>query len=108
VVGAVERVKAFFEEQGIVPPFRIAIMGCEVNGPGEAREAEVGLAFSRSGAVIFSKGRVEKVVSDREVLEYFIAFLAEKIKSVEAKKGGSCFEDVSSVCPNFERNTSGS
>jgi len=108
VVDAVERVKAFFEEQGIVPPFRIAIMGCEVNGPGEAREAEVGLAFSRSGAVIFSKGRVEKVVPDREVLEYFIAFLAEKMKSVEAEKGGSSFEDVSSVCPNSKRNTSGS
>ncbi len=87
VVAAVERVKAFFEKEGIILPFRIAIMGCEVNGPGEAREVELGLAFSRSGGVIFSKGKVEKVVRDHEVLDYFISLLKERIKLVEAKRG---------------------
>lgn len=40
----------------------VAIMGCEVNGPGEAREADIGLAFSRSHGFIFKKGKmIEKV-----------------------------------------------
>jgi (E)-4-hydroxy-3-methylbut-2-enyl-diphosphate synthase len=36
----------------------IAVMGCEVNGPGEAKEADIGLAGSRGGAVLFRKGKV--------------------------------------------------
>jgi (E)-4-hydroxy-3-methylbut-2-enyl-diphosphate synthase len=39
---------------------KIAVMGCEVNGPGEAREADVGLAGTPKGAVIFSGGRITR------------------------------------------------
>jgi (E)-4-hydroxy-3-methylbut-2-enyl-diphosphate synthase len=37
---------------------RVAVMGCEVNGPGEAKEADIGIAGSRGGAVLFKKGKV--------------------------------------------------
>ena len=37
---------------------RVAIMGCEVNGPGEARDADIGLAFSRRHGFLFKKGRI--------------------------------------------------
>ncbi len=37
---------------------RVALMGCEVNGPGEARDADIGLAFSRERAFIFRKGKI--------------------------------------------------
>lgn len=41
---------------------KIAIMGCEVNGPGEAREADIGIAFSKSKAYLFKKGKmIEKL-----------------------------------------------
>ncbi len=50
-------------------PLTVAVMGCEVNGPGEAREADVGLAFGRERAVIFSKGIVERTVPHREGVE---------------------------------------
>jgi len=36
----------------------VAVMGCEVNGPGEAREADIGVAGSRNGAVLFKKGKI--------------------------------------------------
>jgi (E)-4-hydroxy-3-methylbut-2-enyl-diphosphate synthase len=42
---------------------RIAVMGCEVNGPGEAREADAGIAFGRNSGVLFKKGKVFKKVS---------------------------------------------
>jgi (E)-4-hydroxy-3-methylbut-2-enyl-diphosphate synthase len=43
---------------GIGKPLRIAVMGCEVNGPGEAKEADIGIAGARKGAVLFEKGKV--------------------------------------------------
>jgi (E)-4-hydroxy-3-methylbut-2-enyl-diphosphate synthase len=46
------------ELAGVRAGVTIAVMGCEVNGPGEAREADIGLAGSRGGAVLFRKGKV--------------------------------------------------
>ena len=40
---------------------RVAVMGCVVNGPGEAREADIGIAFAPGGAVVFKNG--EKLFS---------------------------------------------
>jgi (E)-4-hydroxy-3-methylbut-2-enyl-diphosphate synthase len=51
-----------------LPPIKIAVMGCEVNGPGEARDADVGLAGAKEGGVIFANGHaVRKVSRDRMV-----------------------------------------
>ena len=54
-------------------PLRVAVMGCAVNGPGEAREADIGIAFGAKNAVVFKKG--ELVYSDLlpEVIERFIS-----------------------------------
>jgi (E)-4-hydroxy-3-methylbut-2-enyl-diphosphate synthase len=48
---------------GIDKYFTVAVMGCVVNGPGEAREADVGIAGGRGKAVIFRKGKVSRNVS---------------------------------------------
>ncbi len=45
----------------------VAIMGCEVNGPGEAREADIGLAFGANSAILFKKGTVVKSGIPREI-----------------------------------------
>lgn len=53
-------------------PVKIAVMGCAVNGPGEAREADLGISGGRGFAILFKKGKVEKKVpidSLEEVLE---------------------------------------
>ncbi|MFH1413297.1 MAG: flavodoxin-dependent (E)-4-hydroxy-3-methylbut-2-enyl-diphosphate synthase [Candidatus Omnitrophota bacterium] len=42
---------------------KIAIMGCEVNGPGEAREADIGIAFGKKAGVLFKKGKIARRVS---------------------------------------------
>ncbi len=49
-----ERVETEFA--GVVKPLRVAVMGCAVNGPGEAREADIGIAFGETNAVIFEHG----------------------------------------------------
>ncbi len=45
----------------------VAIMGCEVNGPGEARDADLGIAFGAQKAILFSKGSVKKSGIPREL-----------------------------------------
>jgi (E)-4-hydroxy-3-methylbut-2-enyl-diphosphate synthase len=56
---------------GIKAQLKIAIMGCIVNGPGEARDADLGIAFGRQKAAIFVKGAVIKRVDLPEVLKEF-------------------------------------
>jgi (E)-4-hydroxy-3-methylbut-2-enyl-diphosphate synthase len=56
----VEKAEALL--RNIRKPLRVAIMGCVVNGPGEAKEADVGIAGGRESGILFKKGkRVEKV-----------------------------------------------
>jgi (E)-4-hydroxy-3-methylbut-2-enyl-diphosphate synthase len=57
--------------KGFNKPLKIAIMGCEVNGPGEARTADFGLAFSKSQGFIFAKGKILKQVAIETAAEEF-------------------------------------
>jgi (E)-4-hydroxy-3-methylbut-2-enyl-diphosphate synthase len=61
-------------------PLRIAVMGCVVNGPGEAREADVGIAGGRGSGVLFSKGEIIRKVADDELCD---ALLAEIFRLAE-------------------------
>jgi len=54
--------------QNIKKPIKIAVMGCVVNGPGEAREADVGVAGGKGIGAIFVKGKVIKTVRETEIL----------------------------------------
>lgn len=54
-------------------PLRVAVMGCVVNGPGEAREADLGVASGNGKGQIFVKGEVIKTVSEDEIVETLIA-----------------------------------
>jgi (E)-4-hydroxy-3-methylbut-2-enyl-diphosphate synthase len=53
----------------IKSPIKVAIMGCVVNGPGEAREADVGIAGGRGVGILFKKGRVIRKVPEDELVE---------------------------------------
>lgn len=62
------------DEKGL-PPITVAIMGCEVNGPGEAKEADFGLAAGKGKIAIFAKGKVLKIVSEKDSFEEFFRIL---------------------------------
>ena len=49
-------------------PLKVAIMGCAVNGPGEAREADVGVAGGKGEGVVFVKGKIVKKVKEKEIV----------------------------------------
>ncbi len=53
-------------------PIRVAVMGCVVNGPGEAREADLGVASGNGKGQIFVKGEVIKTVPEDEIVQTLI------------------------------------
>jgi (E)-4-hydroxy-3-methylbut-2-enyl-diphosphate synthase len=58
--------------EGLTVPLRVAVMGCVVNGPGEAREADLGVASGNGKGQIFVKGQVIKTVPESEIVETLI------------------------------------
>ena len=70
---------------GICEPVTIAVMGCVVNGPGEAREADVGIAGGKGVGIIFKHGKILKKVREERLMDEFW----EEVESViEEKRGG--------------------
>ena len=66
-------------------PIKIAIMGCEVNGPGEAREADIGYAAGKGGGLIFRKGEVIKKIAHQNAADELMHQTKELIKSLNKK-----------------------
>jgi (E)-4-hydroxy-3-methylbut-2-enyl-diphosphate synthase len=72
--------------EGLEVPLRVAVMGCVVNGPGEAREADLGVASGNGKGQIFVKGVVIKTVPESQIVETLIEEalkLAESMGEVE-------------------------
>lgn len=68
--------------QGIAQPITVAVMGCVVNGPGEARGADVGIAGGKGVGMVFRKGEIVRKVPEEDLVEELFqeidALLAEK------------------------------
>ena len=61
-------------------PLKVAVMGCEVNGPGEAKDADVGIAAGAGRAIIFRKGQKARIVPEDEML----SALMEEVSNAES------------------------
>lgn len=83
VLELTRRVQEAIEREGFGVPLRVAVMGCVVNGPGEAREADVGIAAGNGLGFIVRRGEVVGKVPEEELVE---ALLVEARK-VAAEKG---------------------
>lgn len=79
--GLAKKVEAALKE--IEAPLKVAVMGCVVNGPGEARFSDIGISGGRKKAAIHRGEKVIRIVEEREALPIFI----EEIKKVLIEKG---------------------
>ena len=68
-----EKVEALV--QTMEAPLKVAVMGCVVNGPGEAREADIGVAGGNGVGIIFKKGEIWKKVAEKELIDVFMSEL---------------------------------
>jgi (E)-4-hydroxy-3-methylbut-2-enyl-diphosphate synthase len=57
----------------ITKPIKVAVMGCIVNGPGEARDADIGIACGKGRAVLFKKGRKIKTIEEKDFIKALMA-----------------------------------
>jgi (E)-4-hydroxy-3-methylbut-2-enyl-diphosphate synthase len=64
----------------ILTPFTVAIMGCVVNGPGEAKEADIGIAGGKGTGVLFKKGKIVRKVKERDFATVLLKQIQEMTK----------------------------
>jgi (E)-4-hydroxy-3-methylbut-2-enyl-diphosphate synthase len=76
VIAVANAAQAALENRNL--PIQVAVMGCVVNGPGEAREADLGIAAGRKRGHLFIKGKIVRVVPEDEMVEALVAE-AEKL-----------------------------
>ncbi|RKY89164.1 4-hydroxy-3-methylbut-2-en-1-yl diphosphate synthase [candidate division KSB1 bacterium] len=68
IVNRVEKELARFQNKSLT----VAIMGCVVNGPGEAREADIGVACGKHSAVMFKKGQIVGKIKESQIVDFLI------------------------------------
>ena len=90
LIPLVNKVEEHFKALG--KPITVAVMGCVVNGPGESRDADVGLAAGKGRGAIFRKGEVVRTVKEED----FFSALLEEGRKVIAEKFGDHTPDESS------------
>ena len=78
LIGLAKQVEKEFENEK--NKIKIAVMGCVVNGPGEAREADYGIAAGRGIGILFKKGSIIKKVKETELLDELKKIIKEDIK----------------------------
>ena len=61
--------------------YKGASMGCVVNGPGEARDADIGIAGGRGEALLFKKGEVIKKIDEKNVVKELMKYIDKDIKN---------------------------
>ncbi len=71
--------------QTMKAPIKVAVMGCVVNGPGEAKEADIGVAGGNGVGIIFKKGQLYKKVKEEELLAVFL----QELQQIEEEMGVS-------------------
>ena len=86
VLGLTKQVNEALEREGIKAPIRVAVMGCVVNGPGEAREADLGIAAGKGYGQLIVGGEVQanRIPEDR-----FVEVLVEEAKKLAAEREAS-------------------
>jgi (E)-4-hydroxy-3-methylbut-2-enyl-diphosphate synthase len=83
ISGLVRRVEKRLER--ITAPLQVAVMGCIVNGPGEAREADIGIAGGKGVGILFRNGKVVKKLKENELL----SVLMKEIEKLDNTAAGS-------------------
>jgi len=84
VIAVAKAAQAALEDRNL--PIQVAVMGCVVNGPGEAREADLGIAAGRKRGHLFIKGKIVRVVPEDEMVDALVAEAEQLVaEGVEAR-----------------------
>ncbi len=84
VLGLTKQVNEALEREGLKAPIRVAVMGCVVNGPGEAREADLGIAAGKGFGHLIVRGEVKGKVPESK----FVEVLVQEARKMAAEEDG--------------------
>jgi len=91
VIAVAKAAQAALEDRNL--PIQVAVMGCVVNGPGEARSADIGIAAGKHKGHLFIRGKIVRVVPEEEMVEALVAeaerLVAEGVEARLAAADGS-------------------
>jgi len=90
-----KKLESFFRQKSIIAgskpsrfyPLKVAIMGCVVNGPGEAREADVGIAGGKGVGLLFRRGKIIKKVKEKEMINVLMEEIEGELRRREYHYG---------------------
>ncbi len=100
VLGLTKRVNEALDRSGLKAPIRVAVMGCVVNGPGEAREADLGIAAGKGYGQLIVNGEVQaNRIPESEIVEVLVA---EARKMAEERAAEADGEAGAAVEPGAE------
>ncbi|MGF7186012.1 (E)-4-hydroxy-3-methylbut-2-enyl-diphosphate synthase [Desulfitispora alkaliphila] len=83
----VERVEDYTSD--IAVPIKVAVMGCVVNGPGEAREADIGIAGGKGEGLLFKKGEVMKKLPEKELVDELLSQIEDIVTNYRGESNES-------------------
>ena len=78
LIGLAQQVEKLVENYPL--DIKVAVMGCAVNGPGEAKEADIGIAGGNGNAIIFRKGKIVKTVAEKDIITELFSEIDKIIK----------------------------
>lgn len=84
LIGIAKKIERHLKK--IDKPLKIAVMGCVVNGPGEAKDADIGLAGGKGMGLIFKKGKKYKKVTEEEMVDIFIDEIDKMLRKAKGKR----------------------
>ncbi len=79
LIQLVKSFEAAIDKEGLRDiPLKVALMGCVVNGPGEAREADIGIAGGKGEALLFSHGEILRKIPEDEIINTLVEYIREQ------------------------------
>jgi (E)-4-hydroxy-3-methylbut-2-enyl-diphosphate synthase len=94
LIGLATEVEGRVRQLGTRLPLKVAVMGCEVNGPGEARDADVGIAGGKHEGLIFKNGQILRKVKENVVVDELMAEVEKVLRDKEAEAARAAGPDA--------------
>ncbi|HEX5502369.1 MAG TPA: flavodoxin-dependent (E)-4-hydroxy-3-methylbut-2-enyl-diphosphate synthase [Thermomicrobiales bacterium] len=94
LIALAERVEQYLTR--VATPIKVAVMGCVVNGPGESKDADIGVAGGRGKGVIFAKGEIVRTCAEAEILPTIIEEI-NKLAGIEAPVTPELIESLGGI-----------
>ena len=98
-MGLTKEVERRLAELGLKKSMNVAVMGCAVNGPGEARGADIGVAGGNGVGILIKKGQIIRKVKEEELADALVEELQKMVAAGEVEDASPGAENLLTILP---------